>query len=159
VADLVKGDPAADPGYPTSYDPDTYSRLRHFALVAGGIAGSVVLLFAFVAYAVVANSMRVIAHARKHEVAVARLLGARSWMVRGPFVVEGLMTGALAGALAAAVVAGAYLFANRFESAVYVQLLPGVGPTSVQYVLAALMAAGLVLGTATAMLGFRKARA
>ena len=159
VASSVVGDPAVDPSYPTSYDPDTYSRLRHFALVAGGIAGGIVLLFAIVAYVVIANSMRGIAASRRQEVAITRLLGARSWMLRGPFVVEGLTTGALAGALAAALIAAAYLLAVRFESTVYFQLLPGVDSTSVQYVLAAVITAGLVLGTATAMLGFRKARA
>ncbi len=159
VASLVKGDAAVDPTYPTSYDPDTYARLRHFALVAGAIAGGIVLLFAFVAYAVVANSMRGIAASRRNEVAVVRLLGARGWMLRGPFVVEGLTTGALAGALAAAAVAGAYLLAVRFESAIYAQVLPGVNASAVQYVLAAVITAGLVLGSATAILGFRKARA
>jgi ABC-type ATPase involved in cell division/cell division protein FtsX len=159
VASSVKGDPAVDASYPTSYDPDTYSRLRHIALVAGSIAAGIVLLFAIVAYAVIANSMRAIAASRRQEVAVTRLLGARGWMVRGPFVVEGLTTGALAGALAAAVVAGAYLLAVRFESAIYVQMLPGVGAAEVQYVLAAVITAGLVLGTATAFFGFRKARA
>jgi hypothetical protein len=73
--------------------------------------------------------------------------------------VEGLMTGALAGALAAALVAGAWLLAIRFESATYAQVLPGVGATQVQYVLAAVIAAGLLLGSLTAMLGFRKVHA
>jgi len=159
VANSVKGDPAVDPTYPTSYDPDTYSRLRHFALVAGSIAAGIMLLFAFVAYAVIANSMRGIAASRRQEVGVIRLLGAQGWMVRGPFVVEGLMTGALAGALAAAVVAGAYLLAVRFEDTIYVQVLPGVGATAVQYVLAAVITAGLILGTGTALFGFRRARA
>ena len=159
VADSVKGDPAVDASYPTSYDADTYSRLRHFAVVAGSIAAGIVLLLVIVAYAVIANSMRGIAASRRQEVAVTRLLGARGWMLRGPFVVEGLTTGALAGALAAAVVAGAYLLAMRFESAIYTQVLPGVGATEVQYVLAAVITAGLVLGTATALLGFRQARA
>ena len=159
VAASVKGDPAVDPGYPTSYDPDTYSRLRQVALVIGGIGGGLLLLFGVVAYAVSANSMRGIAAARRQEVAVIRLLGARGWMLRGPFVVEGLMIGALAGAVAAAAVAGAFLLATRFESAIYAQLLPGVGTTQVQYVLAAVLAAGLLLGSVTAMLGFRKAHA
>ncbi|HKW60219.1 MAG TPA: permease-like cell division protein FtsX [Candidatus Dormibacteraeota bacterium] len=159
VADSVKGDAAVDASYPTSYDPDTYSRLRHFALIAGGIAAGIVLLFAFVAYVVVANAMRGISASRRQEVAVARLLGARSWMLRGPFVVEGLTTGAIAGAIAAGLVGAAYLLAVRFEDAVYVQVLPGVGPTSVRYVLAAVITVGLVLGAVTAMLGFRKARA
>src|SRR5262249_31540520 len=156
LAASVKGDPAVDPLYPTSYDPDTYSRLRKFGLIAGGIAAGIVLMFAAVAYAVVANAMRGIAQARRVEVGVTRLLGARDWMVRGPLVVEGLTTGALAGALAAAVVGGAYLLATGFEASVYVQVLPGVDATVVRYVLAAVITAGLLLGTATAMLGFRK---
>lgn len=159
VANSVKGDPAVDSSYPTSYDPDTYSRLRHFALIAGGIAAGIVLLLAIVAYAVVANSMRGVAASRRQEIGLTRLLGARSWMLRGPFVVEGLTTGALAGALAAAVVAGVWLVAVRFESAVYTQVLPGVDATSVQYLSAAVIVAGLALGTATAFLSFRKARA
>ena len=159
VADSVKGDPAADASYPTSYDPDTYARLRQFALVVGSIAGGIVLLLVIVAYAVIANAMRGIAASRRQEVAITRLLGARGWMLRGPFVVEGLTTGALAGALAAAVVAGAYLLATRFEAAIYIQVLPGVGATDVRYVLAAVITAGLVLGTATALFGFRKSRA
>jgi ABC-type ATPase involved in cell division/cell division protein FtsX len=159
VAASVKGDPAVDPAYPTSYDPDTYSRLRRIALVVGGVGLGLLLLFGLVAYAVIANSMRGIATARRQEVTVIRLLGARGWMLRGPFVIEGLMIGALAGAVAAAAVAGAWLLAIRFESATYAQVLPGVGPTEVQYVLAAVMVAGLVLGSLTAMLGFRKVHA
>jgi cell division transport system permease protein len=159
VAASVKGDPAVDRSYPTSYDPGTYSRLRRVALVVGAIGGGVLLLFGLVAYAVIANSMRAIAAARRQEVAVIRLLGARGWMLRGPFVVEGLMIGALAGAVAATAVAGAFLLATRFESATYSQLLPGVGATQVQYLLAAVLAAGLLLGSLTALLGFRQAHA
>jgi len=159
VAASVKDDPAVDPSYPTSYDPDTFSRLRHVALVVGGIGVGLVLLFGLVAYAVIANSMRGIAAARRQEVTVVRLLGARGWMLRGPFVVEGLMIGALAGALAAAAVAGAWLLVTRFESATYAQLLPGVDATAVQYILAAILVAGLFLGSLTALFGFRKVHA
>jgi cell division transport system permease protein len=160
VAKSVKGDTAVDPSYSTSYDPDTYDRMRRFALIAGAIVGGVLLLLAIVAYAVIANSMRGIAASRRHEVTITRLLGARGWMLRGPFVVEGLMTGALAGAVAAGLVAGAWLLAVQFESAIYSQLLPGVNALSIQYVLAAVISAGLILGAATAMFGFRaRARA
>jgi ABC-type ATPase involved in cell division/cell division protein FtsX len=159
VAASVKADPAVDPSYPTSYDPDTYSRLRHVALVVGGIGAGLLILFGLVAYAVIANSMRGIATARRQELIVIRLLGARGWMLRGPFVVEGLMIGALAGALAAGAVAGAWLVATRFESATYAQLLPGVDAAAIQYIVAAVMAAGLILGALTALLGFRKVHA
>ena len=159
VAAEVVGDPAVDPAYPTSYDPDTYARLRKIALIIGGIGAGLLLLFTAVAYAVAANSMRAIAAARQNEVTVARLLGARGWMVRGPFVTEGLMTGAIAGALAGAAVAGAWVLASSVGSETYSQILPGVGAESVRYVTAALIVAGVLLGALTAMLGFRRMRA
>jgi ABC-type ATPase involved in cell division/cell division protein FtsX len=159
VAAEVVGDPAVDPVYPTSYDPDTYARLRKIALIVGGVGAGLLLLFIAVAYAVAANSMRAIAAARQQDVTVTRLLGARGWMVRGPFVTEGVLTGALAGALAALAVGGAWLLASRMASETYSQVLPGVGPDSVRYVIAALIVAGLMLGAVTALLGFRKIRA
>ena len=159
VAAEVVGDPAVDAAYPTSYDPDTYARLTRIAQIIGGIGAALLLLFTVVAYAVTANSMRAIAAARQHEVTVTRLLGARGWMVRGPFVTEGLMTGAFAGALAGAAVLGAWALASGFAPQIYSQILPGVGPDSVRYVAAAVMVAGLVLGALTAMLGFRRIHA
>ncbi len=158
VANSVAGDPAVDATYPTSYDPDTYSRLRHIALVIGAIGATLLLVFAIVAYAVSANSVRSVAVARKDEVTITRLLGARGWMLRGPFVVEGLMTGALSGALAGGVVAGGWLLASRFAAATYAQVLPGVGLTSMRYVVAAVIVAGLLMGALTATLGFRRYR-
>ena len=158
VAGSVTGDPAVDPTYPTSYDPDTYSRLRHIAFVIGAIGATLLLIFAVVAYAVSANAVRGVAAARRDEVTITRLLGARGWMLRGPFVVEGLMTGALAGALAGVIAGGAWLLASRFAAATYAQVLPGVGLTSMRYVVAAVILAGLLLGAVTATLGFRRYR-
>ncbi len=158
VAASVAGDPAVDATYPTSYDPDTYSRLRHLAIVIGAVGAGLLLVFAMVAYAVSANSVRAVAVARKDEVMITRLLGARGWMLRGPFVMEGLMTGALAGLLAGAVAGGAWLLSSRFAAATYAQVLPGVGLTSMRYVVAAVIVAGLLLGALTATLGFRRYR-
>ena len=158
VAASVAGDPAVDPSYPTSYDPDMYSRLRRIALVIGAVGATLLLIFAVVAYAVSANSVRGVAAARKDEVTITRLLGARGWMLRGPFVVEGVMTGALAGALAGAIAGGAWLLALRFAAATYAQVLPGVGLTSMRYVVAGLIVAGLLLGALTSTLGFRRYR-
>jgi cell division protein FtsX len=90
---------------------------------------------------------------------VTRLLGARGWMVRGPFVTEGLVTGALAGALAASVVLVVWTLASGLGPHTASLILPGVGPDSVRYVAAAVMVVGLALGALTAMLGFRRIRA
>ena len=159
VAQIATGDPAVDPAYPTSYDPDVYGRLRNIAIGVGLVGGVLLLLFAFIAYAVTANSMRVVAAARREEVTTLRLLGASHWMLRDPFVIEGLMTGAIAGFIAGALVAGAYLLAMRFADATYVQVLPGVGLTTTRFVIAGVVIAGMVLGVATSILSFRRVRA
>jgi hypothetical protein len=68
------------------------------------------------------------------------------------------MTGAFAGVLAGAVAGGAWLLSSRFAAATYAQVLPGVGLTSMRYVVAAIILAGLLLGALTATLGFRRYR-
>jgi cell division protein FtsX/energy-coupling factor transporter ATP-binding protein EcfA2 len=158
LAEMAKGDPAVDPNYPTSYDPDVYSRLRKLAIGVGVVGGALLLLFAFIAYAVAANSMRATAAARREEVTTLRLLGARPWMLRDPFVIEGLTTGALAGAVAGAVVGGAWVLAGKFAGATYIDLLPGVGLTAARDVVAAVIVLGMVLGILTSLLSFRRVR-
>jgi ABC-type ATPase involved in cell division/cell division protein FtsX len=159
LAQMANGDPAVDPNYPTSYDPDVYSRLRKLAIGVGVVGGALILLFAFIAYAVAANSMRAIAAARREEVTTLRLLGARLWMLRDPFVIEGLTTGALAGAAAGVAVGGAWLLAGQFAGATYIDLLPGVGLTAARDVVAAVIVAGMALGVLTSLLSFRRVRA
>jgi len=102
--------------------------------------------------------MRAVAAARREEVTTLRLLGASHWMLRDPFVIEGLMTGAIAGFIAGALVAGAYLLAMRFADATYVQILPGVGLTTTRFVIAGIVIAGMALGVATSILSFRRVR-
>jgi cell division transport system permease protein len=71
--------------------------------VARGI--QIVFLIAIVVLLVastidIANTIRLSIFARRREVEVMKLVGATNWFVRGPFMLEGLMTG-LVGSLAA----------------------------------------------------------
>jgi len=159
VSRLVAHDPAVDPAYPTSYDPTLYGRLRNIAVGVGVVGGALIALLAFIAYAVAANAMRATAAARREELKTLQLLGARTWMLRDPFIIEGLMTGAVAGAAAAAIVAGAWYLASEFTRATYVVLLPGVGLTSMRYIAAAVIGAGIAIGVVTSLLNFRRVRA
>lgn len=64
--------------------------------VTGGL--SILLLLASIA--LVANTIRLSVFARRREIEVMRLVGATSWFVRWPFVIEGVIVGLLGGALA-----------------------------------------------------------
>lgn len=159
IAQIAQGDPAVDPSFPTSYDPDVYNRLRKLAIGVGVVGGALLLLFGFVTYAVTANSMRATASSRREEVATLRMLGARRWMMRDPFIVEGLTTGALAGLAAGAIVGGLWYGTVLFARSTYVDLLPGVGLTSVRDAVAFVVIAGMALGVLTSLLSFRRVRA
>jgi cell division transport system permease protein len=56
----------------------------------------------------IANTIRLSVHARRREIEVMKLVGASNWYVRGPFMLEGLLTG-LIGSIAAVVL----LFVSR----------------------------------------------
>jgi cell division transport system permease protein len=58
----------------------------------------VVLLVASIL--LIANTIRLSIFARRREIEVMKLVGATNWFVRGPFMIEGLLTGAV-GAVAA----------------------------------------------------------
>ena len=56
----------------------------------------------------IANTIRLSVHSRRREIEVMKLVGASNWYVRGPFMLEGLLTG-LAGSVAAVIL----LFVSR----------------------------------------------
>ena len=64
------------------------------------IATSVLLVFAAILQ--VSNTIRMTAHARRREIGIMRLVGASSWHIQMPFVLEGLIA-AIASALIAAI--------------------------------------------------------
>src|SRR5438132_1595190 len=54
---------------------------------------------------------------RGQEIEVMKLVGATAWFVRGPFVIEGVMTGVLAASLALGLLVGVYRpFVERFRA-------------------------------------------
>lgn len=153
---MVRADPAVDPIYPTSYDRGAYQRIQA-VLLGAGIAGFAFLaLLGFVAVAVTVNSIRAAIHSRRDEVAILQLVGAPRWMVRGPFIVEGAITGSLAGAVAGLVTFALALAGIAEGAASFSQFAPGV-TVSVAAVAAALVfATGLGLGSGSSLLSVRR---
>ena len=90
---------------------------------------------------------------------VGSLLAARRWMLKGPFVVEGFTSGAFAGLLAAAAVGGGWLLAQRFATATFAEVLPGVGLTLIEDLAAGIILAGIAVGSLTAWSGLRRLQA
>jgi cell division transport system permease protein len=72
-------------------------RWAHWLWYTFAVAVAVLLASAAL---LIANTIRLSIFARRREIEVMKLVGATNWFVRGPFMIEGLLTGA-AGALLA----------------------------------------------------------
>lgn len=64
------------------------------------LAGFATLILALAMALIVSNTLRMILLARADEVYLMRLMGAKEWFVRMPFILEGVLLGGGAGALA-----------------------------------------------------------
>ena len=153
---MVRIDPAVDPVYPTSYDKGAYQRIQT-VLLGIAVAGVAFLgLLGFVAVTVTINSIRSAIHARRDEVSIMQLVGAPRWMVRGPFIVEGAITGSLAGAAAGLVTFGLAYAGINAASASFAQFAPGVTIAVAAVTAALVLAAGLGLGSGASLIGVRR---
>jgi cell division transport system permease protein len=92
--------PGADPADPTDYQGDFITRVVKLAgwLTWGGIG--ILLILTVVSVVIVMNTIRTAVYHRRKEIEVMKLVGATEWFVRGPFVLEGMLTGALAAGVA-----------------------------------------------------------
>jgi cell division transport system permease protein len=153
---VARDDAVVDPSYPTSYDKGAYQRIQTF-LVGVAVAGFAFLsLLAFVAVTVTANSIRAAIHARRDELAIMQLVGAPRWMVRGPFIVEGAITGALAGVAAGVVTFGLALAGMEAGAQSFSQFAPGITITVAAIAGAVVFAAGVGLGSGSSVISLRR---
>jgi cell division transport system permease protein len=84
---------------------DKLFTMRRIAGVTTVVLGSA---FGFVAALIIGAALRIAIFARKDEIYVMRLVGARNGFVRRPFLVEGAIAGLIGGALALGLTWGTY---------------------------------------------------
>jgi cell division transport system permease protein len=153
---LVKYNVVTDPVNPTSYDSGAYQRIQA-VLFGAAVAGAAFLaLLAFVAITVTINSVRAAIHSRRDEVTIMQLVGAPRWMVRGPFVVEGAITGGLAGVVAGLVTFGLTATGIAAGPGSFSQFAPGVTVTVAALAAAIVFATGLGLGSGSSLVSLRR---
>ena len=156
VAGSVQHEPAVDPLLPTSYEPGAYQRLQQVLTWVSVGGAALVLLLGFVAVTVTANGVRAAIHARRDEVMIMQLVGARRWMVRGPFVIEGALTGAIAGVVAGVGTLLIGLVVVRLGTANFAQVAPGLTGQVVLLAAFLVLLAGVLVGSGSSLLGIRR---
>lgn len=139
------------------YGRDEFNELQELIALlryAGLIVGMVVALAtAFI----VSNTIRLAVYARQDEIAILRLVGATSWFVRTPFIIEGAVWG-LSGAMGAV---GLLWLSNRFLaprlSSAVADVLSGLPITLFsEDVAVGVLCGGFILGAAGSALAVRR---
>ncbi|MEJ7811667.1 MAG: permease-like cell division protein FtsX [Gemmatimonadaceae bacterium] len=116
VADRIAAMPFVDDvRYGAEFVQQLYG-IRNVATATGIVLG---VAFAAVAIIIIAATIRITVLARAREIAIMRLVGATDGFVRGPFLLEGLVTGVLGGVVALALLYLAYSLVGRFMEIVF----------------------------------------
>lgn len=90
--------------------------IRNVATATGLALG---IAFAAVAVIIIAATIRITVMSRAREISIMRLVGATDGFVRGPFLLEGLLTGALGGLFALLLLWIAHAVVSRFITVVF----------------------------------------
>jgi len=127
------------------YGKETSKRILQIARAIQVVFLIAVIILLVASTILIANTIRLSIFSRRREIEVMKLVGATNWFVRGPFMLEGLLTG-LAGSLAAILL----LFLSR-EIAVpqilgHIRSDPDVRALAFTWTAAILLAVGLGIG-------------
>jgi len=145
-----------DPTDPTNYQGDFVNRMLDLSewLALAGVGLLIVLCI--VSVVIVMNTIRTAVYHRRKEIEVMKLVGATEWFVRGPFVIEGIMTGLIAAAIALALLVVAYEPAvQQFRADVgFIPL--SYDPSFVSSLARDLLLAGALLGALGSYIGVRR---
>ena len=146
----------ADRTEPTDYQGDFIARMLSLAswLTYAGLG--ILLVLTVVSIVIVMNTIRTAVYHRRAEIEVMKLVGATEWFVRGPFLIEGILTGLIAAAIALTAVLFAYRpFVERFRADLFFIPLY-YDPGYVAQLAQELLWAGAILGALGSYIGVRR---
>src|SRR6195256_4387738 len=108
INDMARQWRGADRNDPTDYQGEFIARMLRLSQWVN-LAGLVILgILLVVSVFIVMNTIRTAVYHRRQEIEVMKLVGATEWFVRGPFVIEGVMTGLIAASIALSLLVVAY---------------------------------------------------
>jgi cell division transport system permease protein len=145
-----------DPTNPTNYQGDFVNRMLVLSQWLGLAGVGLLAILVIVSIVIVMNTIRTAVYHRRKEIEVMKLVGATEWFVRGPFVIEGIMTGLIAAAIALSLLVVAYQPAvERFQAdLVFIPLT--YDPGFISSLARDLLVGGAMLGALGSYIGVRR---
>lgn len=132
---------------------DSFIRLSRFVF----FGGLILILFLLVsAIFLIGNTIRLTVHSRRKEIAIMELVGADTWFIRGPFLIEGLIHGILGSGLAILFLNYFYMWAVGWMKN-YMRFMPIKPPAEVLPELSIfLLLTGIIIGGLSSYISVNK---
>lgn len=152
VASAFRGRPGVDEVADQSQYLDRFFAILN-GLRNGAVAIAVLQLAA--ASALIFNTIRVTAFARREQTGIMKLVGATNWYIRLPFMLEGIVAGVLGALLAGGLllVASVTILSGVGQQ---IQFIPIVGTAEVARVIPVLLVVGAVIAAVSSFLSLRR---
>ena len=148
--------PGVDPINPTNYQGDFVNRMLQLSSWLGIAGIGLMAILVVVSVVIVMNTIRTAVYHRRKEIEVMKLVGATEWFVRGPFVIEGVMTGLIAAAIALSLLVLSYPPAVARFSADISFIPLSYDPSFISSLARDLLVGGALLGALGSYIGVRR---
>lgn len=91
---------------------EAIDKIAHATAILQRVGVGAVLLFALISMLIIFNTIQMAIFNRRDELTIMRLLGASTWFIRGPFVVETIMYGVFSALISVALIHGVFVAAS-----------------------------------------------
>lgn len=153
-----------DPQAGTSYSGDrkaAIDKIAHATDVLKRIGIVAVALFTLVSMLIIFNTLQMAIFNRRDEITIERLLGATTWYIRGPFVVESIIYGIVSAIISVTIIDLLFVVASSTLQASSLGLLDIGYANNYFYnnfliLLTVQLAAGIVIGAVSSIIATRR---
>nr|WP_072514569.1 permease-like cell division protein FtsX [Ndongobacter massiliensis] len=103
-----------------TYYQDLVQQISNISSMIRVLGGAMVGILVLVSLFIILNTVKLTVVSRRREISVMKYVGATNHMIRGPFILEGMIFGLLGSLIAFGIVYGAYSFLyERFAARLY----------------------------------------
>lgn len=153
-----------DPQAGTSYSGSqkaAIDAIAHATNILKRIGAGAVILFAFISMLIIFNTIQMAIFNRRDELTIMRLLGASTWYIRGPFVVESVVYGVLSAFISVGIIDFLFIVSSQTLQASSLGLLD-INYASTYFhhnflwLLTLQLGVGIVIGAASSIIATRR---
>lgn len=143
-----------------TYQNNKEDIIEKFATISSTLHNGALILsiiFTIIAISVAFNAIRLVIYNSRREIEVMRLVGAKNWFIKGPFVLNGLLYGLIGGLICLVLI----YFGFQLASPKLTNLLPEADMityfhSNLILVISLILFTGMFLGVASSLVAIRK---